>query len=353
MKNILYIILLLSSSWSFAQVGVNNPNPDTTSILDLTSNNLGLLVPRMSSFNRLAISNPANALFVYDTDDAMFYFYDDEYAGTSRTKWTGLSPFRFRDDNTFPEIVTGGASGGGDTTIYMRNIYTQETVKNIGIGTSSPLSTLSINGNLSIGDATQVAPLNGVYIKGEVTIDDNVTITKTLTADSILAESFFGDGIVPVGAIIMWSGSTVPDDSWVICDGTVISDPLSAYNGQTSPNLSGRFIVGLGKSTDGATTYSINNTGGEQTHTLITSEMPSHNHGVTDPGHTHSHDDRYVTGGSDKAMANLGSDNKKDETTSRTTGSKTTGISINNTGGGGAHENRPPYYALAYIMRIK
>ena len=58
---------------------------------------------------------------------------------------------------------------------------------------------------------------------------------------------------VPVGGIIMWSGVEVPE-GWLLCDGT-----------NTTPDLRDRFIVGSG------TTYSVNDTGGEETHTTTRS----------------------------------------------------------------------------------
>ncbi|MFQ8748855.1 MAG: hypothetical protein ACLR8T_12905 [Alistipes finegoldii] len=70
--------------------------------------------------------------------------------------------------------------------------------------------------------------------------------------------------------------------------------------------------------------------GGEKTHTLSVEELPAHDHGLflRNAG-------RRFTGG--------GSANALDEGSGRTDA----------TGGGKAHENRPPYYALAYIMRTK
>ena len=343
MKNsILCLLISLYSYVSYSQVGSNNPNPDTTSILDLTSNKLGLLVPRMTTFERRAISNPANALLVYDTDDAMFYFHDQSYNGTGSSNWTGLTALRFRDDQSHFDIGSG---------LYKRDIYTHESTRYIGIATRYPVNTVTVFGNMSIGDSTTIAPVNGLFVKGKADFDNDLNVTKTVNADSVVATTLVGNGTTPVGGIIMWRGTTVPDDSWVICDGALISDAASPFNGQNSPNLSGRFIVGIGS--NGTTNYNLNTTGGEDKHILTTNEMPAHNHGIIDPGHNHTVSDRYTAGGSDYAEANLGSDNKKNTTTTRTTSKTTTGISTNNNGGNASHENRPPFYALAYIMRIK
>lgn len=115
---------------------------------------------------------------------------------------------------------------------------------------------------------------------------------------------------IPKGLICMWSGSTVPT-GWYLCDGT---------NG--TPDLRDRFVVGAGSE------YSVGATGGEKEHTLTIEEMPSHTHNVMNvPGNSGSY-------------ANQGSSNGATRTLVTTA-----------TGGGQPHENRPPYYALAFIMK--
>ncbi|MBL7943892.1 MAG: hypothetical protein JNM00_14055, partial [Flavobacteriales bacterium] len=80
MKHILTICLatLLIGNLSLAQnnVGINTTTPDASALLDLNATDKGLLVPRMASAQRIAISLPATGLLVYDTDLNEFYFYD-------------------------------------------------------------------------------------------------------------------------------------------------------------------------------------------------------------------------------------------------------------------------------------
>jgi microcystin-dependent protein len=56
-------------------IAVNIATPNASSVLDLTSTDKGLLVPRMTSAQRQAIATPANSLLVFDTGDNKFYYY--------------------------------------------------------------------------------------------------------------------------------------------------------------------------------------------------------------------------------------------------------------------------------------
>lgn len=151
------------------------------------------------------------------------------------------------------------------------------------------------------------------------------------------------DSFIPSGAILMWSGttSTIPS-GWALCDGT-----------HGTPDLRGRFIVcydpsdtdydNPGNYSTGGTT--AGKTGGEKTHTLTTAEMPSHSHPAFDPGHAHT----YLKAGAGSIELGSGND---DNAGYVNTGLQFTGIIINSTGGGQPHENRPPFYTLAFIMKL-
>jgi len=126
---------------------------------------------------------------------------------------------------------------------------------------------------------------------------------------------------VPVGGIIIWSGSVASIPAgWALCNG-------QTANGQLTPNLQDRFIIGAGNA------YSPSNTGGLSAVQLTISEMPAHTH-------TAANRSFNISGGGSGPWPMVG-------------GSPNIGgsISLFNTGEDQAHENRPPYYALAYIMR--
>jgi microcystin-dependent protein len=183
---------------------------------------------------------------------------------------------------------------------------------------------------------------------------------------------------VPSGIIAVWSGAegAIPS-GWYLCNGS---------NG--TPDLRNRFIVGAGS----GSSYSVGDTGGSNTVTLSTSQIPAHSHttnnhshnaSVSDPGHGHSvsvsdpghYHNTSVTGAKlfpgyggahvpyggaggypgthfNMSNANTGiSANASNANTSISVSTGNANPSTNNTGGGGSHENRPPYYALCYIMK--
>ena len=184
------------------------------------------------------------------------------------------------------------------------------------------------------------------------------------------------------GMIILWSGNTgnIPT-GFVLCDGN---------NG--TPNLTDRFVVGAGAA------YSPGATGGSSSVTLSTSQLPSHNHsfsGSSSHSHTinnhthtfsastnnqgsHVHNLLYnhgAFGGSSGAVTprsgntpvvpgisgRVSSEGGHSHSMSGTTGNpsnrgtntQTVTISGNtgSIGSGSSVENRPPYYALCYIMK--
>ena len=146
---------------------------------------------------------------------------------------------------------------------------------------------------------------------------------------------FIGHGTIPIGGIIMWSGSVgnVPS-GWSICDGS-----------NSTPDLRGRFIVGAG----GA--YNVAAKGGAATVTLTQAQTPLKNH-----SHAFSYEDRFDT---DKNIGNRYSYESGDweEAGDGAWGRnyRIMNSTTSNAGNSSAtpHENRPPYYALAFIMRVE
>lgn len=85
-----FLAAVLFTATTFAQVGINNENPDASAALDITSTSGGLLIPRMTETQRDAITSAATGLMIYQTDGTPgFYYYNgnswSEVGATSAT----------------------------------------------------------------------------------------------------------------------------------------------------------------------------------------------------------------------------------------------------------------------------
>lgn len=143
---------------------------------------------------------------------------------------------------------------------------------------------------------------------------------------------------IPRGLIAMWNGTQVPN-GWALCNGQIVDD-------LQTPDLSGKFVVGW---QSGNEDYNlIGNTGGQDKVTLTTPEIPSHVHNFADAYFIESYD---VIGlnGSQWIGNNLTGSNKTDRDNSYVA---LWDHDTRAAGGGQPHENRPPYYVLAYIIKL-
>jgi len=190
-----------------------------------------------------------------------------------------------------------------------------------------------------------------------------LTIGKDIRATNFYATgNYFLDTfvLIPAGTIIMSASLTEPG-GWLNCDGrlfniNVYPDLFSAisysFGGSDQsfnlPDMRGRAGIGLGQGS-ALTNRTLGATGGAETHTLTVTEMPSHNHGVTDPGHTHG----YVNTPSDQSVFPGAGESAADQAdVGQTTGSSFTGISIDLSGGGAAHNNMQPFVVLRYLIKF-
>ena len=160
-KNNILIIIIIMLSYNaslMAQVGINTTTPDPSSMLDIQSTAKGLLIPRMTLTERNNIPSPAQGLMVYQTDNTPgFYYFDGvatwiAIAGATDDKWT----------------VDGD------------NMYNANT-GNVGIGTTSPASTIDIQGSmgLKLTTITSATTLNQTH---NVVLCSTGSYTVTLPA---------------------------------------------------------------------------------------------------------------------------------------------------------------------------
>ena len=150
-----------------------------------------------------------------------------------------------------------------------------------------------------------------------------------------------------IGLIQLWSGSGVPE-GYVLCDGSQVSiaeypelykaigdkyNTASTKAGYISvPDLRGRFVVGYDPSNQDYNT--IGNMGGEALVTLTLDQIPPHSHKIT------FKEEKWGDNANNRPFPN--------HTRPDSGYSADTQV----TGGGSPHENRPPYFVLAYIIKL-
>lgn len=234
-------------------------------------------------------------------------------------------------------VTIGGATG---STVSIPNGVTAQVYCdgiNFYSSQTGSAGNFSVNGNLSVSGTTA---LTGALTASTATFSGTVALGGTPTAPTaapgtnttqIATTAFVLANGVPSGAIIMWSGSigSIPS-GWLLCNGS----------GGT-PDLRDRFIVGAGS------TYAVAATGGTADAVVV-----SHTHtaSVTDPGHLHT----YTRGGTDTVSGGPITIQTNSALPTQSTSTAFTGISVTNstTGVSGTNQNLPPYYALAYIMKV-
>ena len=104
MKGYIIMLLCLISFKLNAQVGIGTTNPDASSMLDIVSNNSGLLVPRMSTTDRITIVNPANGLLVFDSTTTTFWYYDLLNSNWIELKSGGIKSLIDNDGDTKVDV---------------------------------------------------------------------------------------------------------------------------------------------------------------------------------------------------------------------------------------------------------
>ena len=208
----------------------------------------------------------------------------------------------------------------------------------VSLSKAEPAATLDVGGNVAF---------TGLSVEQDVTVGGIASAT-----------TWAGGGVIPVGGIILWSGDAVPE-GWALCSGQTVS-------GVQTPDLRGLFVLGAGEA-PGLSRRIIGQSGGSETHVLALAELPSHAHRADPPGawsstqgqHNHVYETEVGTsvgiangphnaGQIGRWIQNLFSSWEGDHRHTLDVPPLNTTAS----GSGQPAANMPPFYVVAYIMRV-
>ncbi len=226
-KIILLVFFFFVTIIGNAQIGIGTVTPNASSVLDISSVTQGMLAPRMTTAQRIAIASPAEALLVYDTDLKSFYYY-------SATTWiainSGVSRLNFKriksTDNLAIVLATELAAGGGakyvlnSNTLYeingtvtfnfpvdLNNAYIQGLDANEDIITKTSGTLFDGTTGGSIKSVTILAPGATVFNLNAASSTSTFLLRDTIIANAANVGTIAGYGLVFM-SIVNFSGNT-------------------------------------------------------------------------------------------------------------------------------------------------
>jgi microcystin-dependent protein len=240
--------------------------------------------------------------------------------GTGVAVATGAKKFVFNDGTNV--VLANNVSLTADVSGTL-------PVANGGTGAA----TLTAN-NVLLGNGTSALQAVAPSTSGNVLTSDGTTWTS--------AQGFV------TGMIMLWSGSIASIPSgWALCDG-----------GSGTPDLQDRFVVGAGSS------YAVDDTGGFANATLVShTHTASSSTSISDPQHQHNQNTRSANflgysnygifpGGDLQGGIEMNVEGGRNTSLASTGISASTSTSISTEGVSATDANLPPYFALAYIMKL-
>ncbi|GGG43963.1 hypothetical protein [Bizionia arctica] len=251
------LTLAVFASFSFnaiSQVGIGTLTPDASAMLDLSSTEKGLLAPRMTSAQRIAIASPIEGLLVYDITESAFYFYKS----SAWTKLGSESRNNHKIIKSAADLSAELTAGGGSKYLLSSNILyeingTITLAQSIdlnnayiaGIDTNEDVL-VKIGGTMFVGNTggsiknvTLSAPGGTIFnLSGSNT--ENIIFRDCFVANSGSVGSINGYGLVFL-SVVQFVGNTAGITYSNITDLLMSNTGWSASNGGTYETFTGTF----------------------------------------------------------------------------------------------------------------
>ena len=314
MKKIFILLLTVFITQTvFSQVAVNSSGSaaDASAMLDVSSTSKGMLVPRMTTSQRTAISSPATGLLVFDTTTKSFWFYDGGSSSwveikssnnnteladadndtkiqveknadndkihftTGGTDYFTMQNGRLNIDNTGSSVFIGYEAGANDDLTDNYNTFVgfrsgennTSGESNIAVGYRSLRDNTTGVYNVAIGSDAMLENEDGSYntVLGGRSMEDNVNGGENVAIGSFsLSSNIIGDKNTAVGSFSLINHKR-NNENTAVGRYSLLSDTSGAYNtaigsGALRSNINGNNNTALGVESLASSTGADENT---------------------------------------------------------------------------------------------
>lgn len=287
MKIFLFLLLFIASFQLSAQVGIGTNTPDNSAILEMQSTNKGILFPRLTSVQRLAINTPSSGLYVYDTNTKSLWYYNG-------TLWI----------NTVSEASFGDIKSGIQTTDHSGWILLDgRALSTLNANQQAVATTLGLSASLPNASNAYLVQNGGSM--GAVSGSNTSTLTQAnlptvnFTGTAASAGTHGHTGTTAAAGSHAHTGNTSSDGNHNH-SGTTTTDGDHGHSFQMNSkddgnfsNVSGQYPTGDAMKFYGAYHYIATENAGNHWHNLSINSAGNHNHSITtntvsDHNHTFS-----------------------------------------------------------------
>ena len=189
-------ILLISAGIRAQNVGVGTLTPDPSALLDINANpanNKGILIPRLTATQRLAIVSPANSLLVFDTDSACFFYWNAANSAWKSLCNTGATGPAGTTGNTGSTGLTGSTGPTGIAGTTGNSGGTGETGATGSTGLTGATGATGASGNTgTIGSTGATGNTGSIGTTGATGADLGTHWTITGNAGTTPGTNFIG-----------------------------------------------------------------------------------------------------------------------------------------------------------------